>query len=262
MHVISKDGTALAFDRVGQGKAVILVDGALCSRGFGPMASIARELAPHFTVYTYDRRGRGQSGAGGPYAVEREIEDLKALITEAGGSASLFGISSGATLSLEAAAQGAAVEKLALYESPFIVDGSRPTTERDWEAIDVSIAAGRTGDAAKAFLKSVGVPAFVVGVMRWLPVWSKIRAAAATLSHDGAIVRAYQRGQPLPASRWASVTTPALAIDGTKSAPWMRNGTRALAAALPNAAYRSLEGQTHDVSARVVAPVLREFFAG
>jgi pimeloyl-ACP methyl ester carboxylesterase len=223
------------------------------------MAKIARELAPCFTVFTYDRRGRGESGKGGEYAVEREIEDLQALIAEAGGSVSLFGISSGAILALEAAAHGLAVEKLALYEAPFIVDAGRPPTDGDWKAIDAHVAAERPGDAAKVFLKLVGVPGLVVRLMPWLPAWSKLCAAAVTLPHDGAVVRAYQRGEPLPAGRWASVTVPVLALDGAKSPPWMRNGMRALAAALPRATYRSLDGQTHDVKAKAVAPELRAF---
>jgi pimeloyl-ACP methyl ester carboxylesterase len=261
-HVTSRDGTAIAFDRVGSGPPVVLVDGALCTRTFGPMPRLAAELARQFTVFTYDRRGRGDSGQGATYAVEREIEDLKAVIDEAGGSACAFGISSGAVLALGAAARGVPIEKLALYEPPFIVDRSRPTTESSWARIDEALAAGRRGDALRAFLKSVGLPAIAVGIMRWTPMWSRLEAIAPTLPHDGAIVGEYQRGEPLPAGRWASATIPTLAIHGAKSPAWMRDATRALAAALPNADCRSLDGQTHDVKAKVVAPVLTEFFAG
>jgi pimeloyl-ACP methyl ester carboxylesterase len=169
-HVVSSDGTHIAFDRVGEGPPVILVVGALCSRTLGPGVKLAPALADRFTVFTYDRRGRGDSGENGPYAVEREIEDLEALIREAGGSAFVFGHSSGAVLALEAAAQGLPIERLALYEAPLVVDRSRATTENDWAQIDAAIAQGRRVDAVKAFLRCVGVPAFGIAVMRWLPV--------------------------------------------------------------------------------------------
>jgi pimeloyl-ACP methyl ester carboxylesterase len=261
-RVVSRDGTTIAYDRVGQGEPLILVDGALCSRALGPMPKLAPLLAGQFTVFTYDRRGRGDSGDTAPYAVEREVEDLEALVGEAGGSASLFGISSGAVLALTAAARGLRVTKLALYEAPFIVDGSRPTTENDWARIDASIGAGLRPDAVRAFLKSVGVPAIVVALMRCLPVWSKVKAVAHTLPYDGAIVKEYQRGKALPVDRWSSVTIPTLALDGGKSPAWIRNGMRALAGLLPNARYRTLEGQTHDVAAKALAPVVAEFFRG
>src|SRR5947199_6861992 len=117
--VISKDGTALAFDQSGQGPALILVAGATATRL--AEAALSAHLAPHFTVFAYDRRGRGDSGDTAPYAVEREVEDLEALIREAGGSAFVFAISSGAALALEAAASRLNVKKLALYEPPFMV---------------------------------------------------------------------------------------------------------------------------------------------
>jgi pimeloyl-ACP methyl ester carboxylesterase len=261
-HVVSNDGTRIAFDRVGHGPPVILVVGALCSRTLGPGVKLAPALAEQFTVFTYDRRGRGESGDGGPYSVEREIEDLEALVQEAGGSAFVFGHSSGAVLALEAAARGLPLDSLALYEAPLIVDRSRTTTENDWAQIDAAIAQGRRGDAVKAFLRCVGVPAFGIAVMRCLPVWGKVTAVAHTLPYDGAIVRDLQRGEPLSRSRWPSVRAPALAIHGTKSPLWMHAGTRALAGALANGECLSLEGQTHDVSALALAPVLSHFFLG
>jgi pimeloyl-ACP methyl ester carboxylesterase len=259
-QVVSRDGTIIAYDKVGHGPPVILIVGALCSRTLGPAVKLAPLLAQHFTVFTYYRRGRGDSSDNSPYEVEREIEDLEALIKEAGGSACVFGHSSGAVLALKAAAHGLSIYKIALYEAPFIVDRSRPSTENDWAQIEAAAAEGRRGDAVKLFLKSVGVPAFVVALMRWLPVWSKVTAVAHTLPHDGAIVRVFQRGEPLPASAWANVTVPALAIAGAKSPAWLQTGTRALATVLSHARYHTLEGQTHDVSAKALAPVLKEFF--
>lgn len=261
-RVVSKDGTAIAFDRIGQGPAVILVDAAMCYGGFGPSNALAKLLAERFTVYTYDRRGRGDSGDTAPYAVEREIEDIEAILAAAGGSAYVWGFSSGGILALEAANRLAGIRKLAMYEPPVIVDDSRPPTKDDWIRISDALAAGRRGDAVKAFLKMVGVPAFFAALMPMMPMWSKLKAIAHTLPYDGAITQGYQLGKPLPAKRWASMKIPALVTDGGKSEPWMRNGNRALADALPNARYRTLEGQKHDVKAEAHAPVLAEFFAG
>ena len=156
----SKDGTAIAFARTGDGPPVILIDGALCYRGMGQSGQLAELLARHFAVFTYDRRGRGGSGDTAPYAVEREVEDIAALVSESGGAAFLWGISSGAVLPLEAANRLSGIKKLALYEAPFIVDDSRSTTERDWARIGGAVAANRRGEAVKLFLKSVGLPAF------------------------------------------------------------------------------------------------------
>ncbi|HEY3667920.1 MAG TPA: alpha/beta hydrolase [Polyangiaceae bacterium] len=261
-RVVSKDGSIIAYDRLGNGPPLVLIVGALCSRALGPGVKLAPLLAERFTVYSYDRRGRGESTEGGPYTALREIEDLQALIAEAGGSVFAFGHSSGAVLALEAAAHGLPIRKLALYEAPLIVDGSRAGTNGDWEKIDALIAQGQRGDALKIFLKMVGVPAFAVTLMSWLPVWRKLIAVAHTLPHDGALVRELQRGQPLRAPAWATVTAPALALVGGKSPVWMHNGNQAIVRALANAESRTLEGQTHDVAAKALAPVLTRFFAG
>jgi len=148
-----------------------------------------------------------------------------------------------------------------LYEAPFIVDDSRPPISKDyWAGISEAVAAGRRSDAVKLFLKAVQVPAFVIALMPLMPMWSKLKGVAHTLPYDGAIVQDNQTGQPLPAGRWASVTIPTLAMDGGKSAAWMRHAMRSLASLLPNAQYRTLDGQTHMVKAKAHAPVLVEFF--
>jgi pimeloyl-ACP methyl ester carboxylesterase len=260
-HVGSKDGTAIAFERIGNGPALVLVDGALCHRGMGPSRPLAKLLASHFTVFAYDRRGRGQSGDTSPYSVTREIEDLEAVLHEAGGAAYVSGVSSGAVLALEAARQLRGIRKLALFEAPFIVDDSRRPISTEWARIRESIAAGRPGDAVTIFMKAVGAPALFVALMRLMPGWSKLKAVAHTLPYDGAFVQDNQQGKPLPAGRWDSVTVPTLVLDGGKSPTWMRHATRALSQALPNAEYRTLEGQTHMVKARAHAPVLTEFFS-
>lgn len=258
--VHSKDGTAIAFQRIGHGPPVILVDGALCYRGMGQSGHLAELLAPHFAVFTYDRRGRGESGDTALYTVDREVEDIAALLSEAGGTAFVWGMSSGAVLALEAAGRLPGIKKLALYEAPFIVDDSRPTTEDAWVRIGEAVAARRRGAAVALFLQTVGVPRVFIALMRLLPVWSKLKAIAHTLPYDGAIVHDNQRGKPLPASRWATVTAPTLVMDGGKSPLWMRRGNRALALVLPKAQYRTLDGQTHMLKPKAHAPTLVEFF--
>ena len=258
----SKDGTSIAFDQAGQGPPLILVDGALCYRASGPMAPLAKLLAPHFTVFTYDRRGRGDSSDTRPYAVEREVEDIEALLKEAGGSAFVYGTSSGAALALEAAARLSNIGKLALYEAPFIVDNSRPPQPADLsQRMSGLIASDRRGDAVKLFLQTVGVPAFGIAMMRLMPVWSKLTAVAHTLPYDFAVLDDNWYGKPLPAARWASATMPALVASGEKSPAWMQNSMHALAEVLPNAQHRTLERQTHMVKPQVLAPVLETFFA-
>src|SRR5215218_8586591 len=218
--VHSEDGTPIAFDTAGRGSPLIVVDGALCHRAMGPSRRLADLLAPRFTVFIYDRRGRGESGDTAPYAVEREVEDIQALIEVAGGSAYLFGISSGAALALEAARRDPAVKTLALYEPPFIVDDSRPPVPKDHATkLTELTAADRRGDAVKLFLRQVGAPAIFVALMRLTPVWSKLKAVAHTLPYDAAIVGEYQAGAPLPANRWASVAMPTLVVAGGKSPP-------------------------------------------
>jgi pimeloyl-ACP methyl ester carboxylesterase len=260
--VVSKDGTTIAFERIGQGSPVILVDGALCWRGMGPSGQLAKLLAPDFTVLTYDRRGRGASGDTPPYAVEREVEDIEALVREAGGTAFLWGVSSGAVLALEAANCLAGIEKLALYEAPLIVDDGRPTTVEDQVRIREAVAAGRPSEAVRRFLESVGMPAFLITLMRLTPMWPKLRAVAHTLPYDGDIVQNYQRGQTPPGDSWTSVRMPTLVMNGGKSPAWIRHGNRSLASVLPNAEYRTLEGQTHMIKAKAHAPTLVEFFKG
>ncbi|MCU1280049.1 MAG: hydrolase [bacterium] len=261
-HVTSKDGTLIAYDRIGAGPAVVLVDGALCHRQFGPMPQLAPLLAPRFTVFTYDRRGRGESSDTKPYDVAREIEDLEAVIGATGGAAYVLGISSGAALALEAASRGAAIKKLALYEPPFIVDDSRDAVPQDYvPRLRELIAQNRRGDAVKMFMRTVGAPRLMIALMPIFPMWSKLKAVAPTLPYDMSIMSEGQRGKPFPAQRWSSVAAPTLVIDGGKSPAWMRNGNAAVARAVPKAQYKTLPGQTHMVKPKVLAPVLTEYFA-
>jgi pimeloyl-ACP methyl ester carboxylesterase len=260
--VRSKDGTNIAFSRLGQGPALIIVDGAMCYRAFGPSGPLAKALQDRFTVYTYDRRGRGESGNTLPYALNREIEDIAALVQEAGGSAYLCGISSGAALALEAANTLPGVTKLALFEAPFIVDKTRePMTLDYWRQIEVASSREETrGEAIALFMKAVGVPGFMIVIMKLMPMWKGMKAVAPTLPYDGACVKQYQQGQPLPRDRWTSVKAQTLVLDGGKSPAWMRNAMKSLASILPGARYGTLAGQTHMVKAQVMAPELIDFF--
>jgi pimeloyl-ACP methyl ester carboxylesterase len=260
--VISKDGTHIAYDELGEGPPLLLVGGAFNTRTFGPNGGLAPLLAERFTVINYDRRGRGDSTDTAPYSVEREIEDLEALITETGGSAHVFGISSGAALAMEAANRGLAIDKLALYEAPFIVDDSRAPVPDDYlERLQSMVASDRRSDAIRLFMRQgVGVPAAFVAMMRIMPAWSKLKAVAPTVIYDAALVDDYQKGRPLPTDRWTSVTMPTLVAVGGKSPDWMRNAMSELPHVLPNAEHRTLEGQTHIVKPEALAPVLIEFF--
>jgi pimeloyl-ACP methyl ester carboxylesterase len=261
-QVKSKDGTPIAFERSGEGPAVILVGGALSDRSAaGPLAAL---LSQQFTVVAYDRRGRGESGDTAPYAVECEVEDIEALTRAAGGSALVFGHSSGAALALASAAAGLAVARLALYEPPFIVDDSRPPLPADYAArLTDLVSVGRYGEAVEWFLAAaVGVPAVMLAEMRSSPMWTAMEKLAPTLLYDQAVMGDTMAGRPLPATRWAAVTQPTLVLGGGASPPWMRHAAQSLAAILPNARYRSLEGQTHAVDPARLAPVLVEFFTG
>jgi pimeloyl-ACP methyl ester carboxylesterase len=254
----SKDGTTIAFDQSGQGPAVILVCGASTTRSAN--APLAALLAPHFTVFNYDRRGRGDSGDTAPYAVEREVEDIDALISAAGGSAFLYGTSSGAALALEAAVSGLAITKLALWEPPYFVDESYPRPPADQvERYNELIAAGRRGDAVEYFMtKVVGLPAEFVAEARTAPWWPAQEALAHTLAYDATVMGDHS----LPAERALSVTAPTLVLAGGASFPFMRATAQALADVLPTGQTHTIAGQEHNVAPEALAPVLVEFFAG
>lgn len=215
-------------------------------------------------MLNYDRRGRGESSDTLPYAIEREIEDLDALIKAGGGSAFLHGGSSGAALALEALARGLAITKLALYEPPFIVDESRPPLPEDYVTqLNEMVASGKRGDAVAFFMtRAVGMPIEAVVPMRQTPIWPTLEAAAHTLAYDGTIMGEMMSGHPLPRGKWDSITVPTLVMDGGASPVWMRNAVQALVDVLPRAQRRTLEDQTHVVSPEVLAPVLIAFFNG
>ncbi|MGH2396828.1 MAG: alpha/beta fold hydrolase [bacterium] len=252
----SKDGTAIAFDQLGDGPSVILVCGGSTDRSAN--APLAALLARHFTVFNYDRRGRGDSGDTPPYAVEREVEDIETIVAAAGGSACLYGTSSGAALALEAAARLKGITKLALWEPPYILEG-RPRPPADTaKTYTELVSAGRRGDAVEFFMaKVVGLPAEFVAQARNAPWWPAQEALAHTLAYDATVMGDYS----LPTERAAAVKIPTLVLAGGASFPFMRETAQALATIIPDAQHRTLDGQEHNVAPEAIAPALVEFFA-
>lgn len=263
MHkVTSSDGTAIAFDRLGDGPPVIVVGGQLCDRAL--TRPIAEELAEHFTVFNYDRRGRGDSGDTTPYAVEREIEDLGALIAEAGGTASVYAHSSGAALALHAAAAGLPIAKLVLHEPPYNPDGDEDrqrATRKEAEHIRTLLAEDRRGDALEYFWRSIGMPQEMVEGMRHAPRWAELEAMAPTMAYDSEVMGDISRGGVVPTDLAGRVTTETLVLVGGTSPEWMIDVGTQLVEGLPNGRHCVLEGQEHVVPPEVLAPVLAEFFA-
>ncbi len=258
----SADGTPIAFDRIGDGPPLILVGGAFNDRNSA--AQLAERLASSFSVYTYDRRGRGDSGFTEPYAVEREIDDLEAVIEAAGGSTALFGHSSGGALALETAARGVPVSRLAIYEVPYIADDTRPPLPTDYvERLEELTADGKNREIVGYFMTvAVDMPAEMVDPMLDSPMVASMERLAHTVSYDGRVMlRGSMYGQPLPAEWRGSVTIPTLVMVGGNSPDWLQNTCHALVQLLPDVCYRAIDGQDHAASPEAVAPVLEEFLA-
>ena len=257
--ITSRDGTKIAYDKVGTGPVVILVLGALNSRKSG--AKLAKLLASRFTVLSYDRRGRGDSTDTAPFAPQREIEDLAALINEAGGSVNLYGHSSGAAIVLEAAIKlRKRVMKLAIYEAPYVLKGDARIAAKEYNReLKKLLTSGRNGDAVALFVRSVGVSDKQVHAMKRMPMWRGLEAMAPTLAYDSEVLG---EGHSLPTALLAGITIPTLVMHGGAGAPSMRDAAQAISEAVPKAQLRTLAGQTHGVSPKVLAPVLSEFFAG
>ena len=260
-NVHSADGTTIVFDQFGQGPALIFVTGAIATRA--DVVSQQESPSLPFTVFAYDRRGRGESGDTPPYAVEREVEDLDALITEAGGSAFVFGHSSGAVLALEAARLlPSRITKLAVYEPPFIVDDSRPPVPDDYVTrLTELVSSGHRGETVEYFLaKALCVPAEEIAHTRNSPMWEVMVTRAHTLAYDGAIMGDTMRGNPLSLRKWACVSVPTLVMDGGKSPAYMHYGAQALTDVLPNARHHRFPDQDHGIPPEMLFPVLVEFF--
>ena len=255
----SPDGTTIAYDKRGEGPALILVDGALTVHSSSSGAELARLLAPHFTVYGFDRRGRGESGDTLPYAVDREIDDIEALIDRAGGSAFLYGHSSGGPLAMRAAIRlSGKVSKVALYEPPYNNDpGAQASWSQYLRQLEEALAEGRRGDAVALFMRFTGMPAEQVARLRRAPFWPGMEAVAPTLAYDHAAIL----GKPwsVPTELAARVPVPALVMAGTAGLPFMPDAARVLSQAIPQGQLRMLEDQAHQVNPAVLAPVLAEY---
>ena len=263
-HVTSKDGTPIAFERAGTGPAVILVGGALDEGSEN--APLIPLLAERFTVVNYARRGRGRSGDTPPYALEREIEDLEALVAEVGGSAHVFGASSGGSLAMEAAAAGVAIDRVAVYEVPYNIDPDGPHWNlSDVDKVNELLAAGCRGDVVELFMRTVGTPEEWIEGAKGSPAWPSLEGIAHTLGYDAACVR---DGYP-PVASFARIAQPALIItggahedQGTLPADFFDRAAEVVAEAVPNAERLVLEGQGHMVDAEALHPVLERFFTG
>jgi pimeloyl-ACP methyl ester carboxylesterase len=254
--VRSKDGTVIALERLGSGPPLVLVAGASCDRA--AHAELAELLAGDFTVFNYDRRGRGDSGDTPPYAIEREIEDLAAVIRTAVGEAMVFGNSSGAVLALRAAAAGVPMTKLALWEPPFMTDPDAPHRHEVYVTkLTELLEADRNGDAMALFLRSIGMPDEMVAGMRQAPMWAGMEALAPTLLYDAIVMG----DSTMPTNLVASVKAPTLVLDGSETGTWAAESARALRGGLPNPQCHTFEGQNHAIAWDVLSPVLKQFFA-
>ncbi len=243
----STDGTSIAYDVAGSGPALVITGGAFNTRHSpGELVGL---LAPHFTVYTWDRRGRGDSGNTLPYSIERETDDLAAVIAAAGGTALAYGHSSGAILTLEAAMRGAAVTKIAVYEPPYV-----PENVEAMAGVQPALDAGDPALAALTFVKGTG--AENTDGLTQSPWWPSMVAIAGTLPHDLALTG----DGVVPTERLAGIHVPLLVMDGGASPPWAANAAIAIESAVPNGRRRSVEGENHNVAASSLAPVLVEFF--
>jgi pimeloyl-ACP methyl ester carboxylesterase len=266
--VSSRDGTTIAYNKTGTGPVLIVVTGATAFRAFDPnLQALADLLAAGYTVINYDRRGRGESSDARPYdpasAPAREIDDIAALIEAAGGRASLLGFSSGSVLALQAVAAGLPVDRLVMYEPPFILPGAPfPPPPADYVETLTRFGAGEDKDAAPAyFMQSLGMPPDAIEDARRSPIWPLMRAIGPTIAYDGQVMfDAYYTARRFPA-RWKNVRQPVLVLNGDASFPFMPMAADAVAAELPNASRRTLPGQDHGPRPDVMAPVLREFLS-
>ncbi len=254
--VTSADGTTIAYERSGEGPPLVMVTGAMSDRR--SQRSPAALLARHFTIYLYDRRGRGGSGDTPPYAPAREVEDLGAVIGAAGGSAAVFGHSSGAVLALEAAAAGLPITRLAAYEPPYIVEGTRPRPYGVGERVGELISAGHRGEAITVFMvEAVQTPAGEVAKMAASGFWPELEALAHTLPYDLALCGDYR----VPVGRLQKVQVTTLMLDGGDSPDWAHASVREVAGILPDSRHVTLEGQSHGATDEVLVPVLVDFFS-
>ena len=262
--VTSKDGTSIAYSKTGKGPTLLLVQGATAFRAFDPNLQVLADLlAGEFTTIAYDRRGRGESGDTQPYSTDREIEDIAALIAANGGRAFVLGFSSGSVLSLEAAAAGLPIDKLVMYEPPFVLPGSPfPPPPADYvEALDRMTASGDRDAAPAYFMSTVGMTPEMIEGAKQSPIWPLMQSIGPTIAYDGRFMFGGYYSEGKFPGRWKKATLPVLVLNGDASFPFMPMAADAVAAELPNASRKTLAGQDHGPKPDVMAPVLREFLA-
>lgn len=256
--VISKDGTRIAYDTEGAGPVLVYVTGATCHRRYFPIRGDVKEFAKSFTVVSYDRRGRGDSGDTLPYAPLREVEDLEALIDAMGGSAFVYGHSSGAVVGLEAAlALGSKVAGLAVYDTPYVHDEAARVSYAEVGAKVLGhLAKGENAQALQAFLLGIGVPKPFVWLLPMFPGWKTLKALAPTLAYDIELTRDLP-----PVDRFRAIDRPVRILFGEKSPASMRSVAESLGASLANSDIRMVPGVDHMVPAKILVPLLREAWA-
>ncbi|WP_378734511.1 alpha/beta fold hydrolase [Nocardia brasiliensis] len=267
--VTSADGTVIAYDRYeGHAGTVILIGGAFGYRKFGKMVELAEALNEQYglTVVNYDRRGRGDSGDSTGYDVEREIDDIAALVEAVGGSATLFGWSSGAALALRAAGSGRilGVTKVVAFEPPFVVDQDGFVPPADLATtLHELVATDRRAETVRFYMtKAMGIPRALVTVMRFTPFWKHLLATANSTPHDWAVMHEFMRGEPLRPEDWVGVKAQTLVIAGAKSDALLRKGARAIAAVLPDAEFQEIPKLSHNPNVGLLAPAAGEFLTG
>lgn len=256
-HVTSKDGTKIAYEKLGQGPPLVLVWGALGARDSPFTKAMREELAKSFTVYDYDRRGRGGSGDAKPFSVQKEIDDLRAVCEGAGGSPFVWATSSGAALALEAAAAGVPMRTLAAHEPPYMVGEHAAKFDRGYERnVTPLVEEGKRSEAVAYFMRTVGVPGFFVVLMRLMPFWKKAVAVAHTLPYDAAVMG----GFVLPEKRLREIRVPTVVLVGDKTPASLQAAADEVARVVPDATKRVLPKQNHGVKPAALRPVLAEIF--
>jgi pimeloyl-ACP methyl ester carboxylesterase len=255
--VQSADGTVIAFDQLGAGTPLVLVAGASCDRSID--APLATALGEHFTVLNYDRRGRGDSTDTLPFALEREIEDIEALLAAAGGSAVVVGLSSGAALAAHAAASGLPISALVMWEPPYRLDPDAQRAAKEYSTrLGALLAEDRRGDAVELFMRQVGLPDEAIAGARQSPYWVVGEGLAPTLAYDAAVMG----DGSMPTDRFGMISVPTLVLAAGASPAWFRESAGAVAEAIPGARFGVLDGQTHVVAGEVLATAVRDFVAG
>lgn len=264
--VLSNDGTTIAYDVAGNDDRPLLlrIDGAATYRRLDPgRAAFTQRLTERFRVVSYDRRGRGASEDQDGYAVDREIEDVAAVLDAFGERGFVVGLSSGAALALRCAAAGLGIDALACYEPPFVVSQDRPPVTPDYAMrLQEEVTAGRPGEAVKLFMtEAVGMPVAMVEGMAGQPFWSLLEQLAQTLVYDAHVMGDTMQGRPEAISAFSSVELPTLVMHGSASEPWLRSAASGLAETLRNGTLEELPGQTHDVDPVILADSIGSYFS-